>query len=114
MVGIIYKNDADGKKKKNPVVFPTQNANFADIFDKHSADVLFAYTHHDFLIETKDNKILPFGPTYNYSKLKLEVLREYISEILAKRFIVSFKSLLGASMLFTEKNDGGLRMCIDF
>ena len=114
VVRVIYEDDAGGKKKKDLVVFPAQYANFADVFDKRGADVLPAHTHHDLAIETEDNKVLSFGPTYNHSRLKLEVLREYINEMLAKGFIVPSKSLSGAPVLFTKKNDGGLRMCVDF
>ena len=114
VVRVIYEDDAGGKKKKDLVVFPAQYANFADVFDKRGADVLLAHTHYDLAIETEDNKISFFGLTYNHSKLKLEVLREYINEMLAKRFIVLSKSFLGAPILFTKKSDGGLRMCVDF
>ena len=45
---------------------------------------------------------------------KLEVLREYINEMLARGFIVPPKSPSGAPVLFTKKSDGGLRLCVDF
>ena len=111
---IIYKDDASGKKEKDSVVLPAQYFNFADVFDKHSADVLPVHTHHDLAIEIENNKIPLFGPMYNYSRLKLEVLREYINEMLAKRFIVSSKLFLEASVLFIKKSDNMLRMCVDF
>ena len=108
-----YKNDTSGQKK-DLVVLSAQYVNFVNVLDKHGANVLPAHTHHDLAIETKHNKVLPFGSTYNHNRLELEVLREYINEMLAKRFIISFKSPLRASVLLTKKNDGGLHMCVDF
>lgn len=42
------------------------------------------------------------------------MLREYINNILEKKFIIPSKSLSEASVLFTKKSDGGLYFCIDF
>ena len=64
------------------------------MFDKTQLDMLPEHIQHDLAIETKNNKIPIFGLTYDYNRLKFKVLREYIDEILAKRFIVFSKSLL--------------------
>ena len=42
------------------------------------------------------------------------MLCEYVNEMLAKRFIITFKSPLGTSVLFTNKKNGGLRLCVDY
>ena len=101
-------------KKKNFMILWAQYADFADVFDKHGADVLLAHTHHDLAIKTENNKVLSFGPMYNHSRLKLKMLCEYINEMLAKGFIVSSKLFSGAPVLFIKKNDGGLHICVDF
>ena len=113
-VGAVMEEDKKGGKDEEPVFLPAQYSDFADVFDKRGADVLPQHTQHDLAIETEDNKVPPFGPTYDHSRLELEVLREYIDEMLAKGFIVPSKSPLGAPVLFTKKSDGGLRMCVDF
>ena len=43
-----------------------------------------------------------------------EVLREYIKENLAQGIIRHSQSPLGAPILFTEKKDASLRLCIDY
>ena len=88
MVGAILRNGAESDKEENPVVFPAQYADFADVFNKRRADVLPEHTQHDLAIETENEKILPFGLTYDHSRLELDVLQEYIDEMLAKRFRV--------------------------
>ena len=97
-----------------PVTFPPKYADFADVFGKHQADVLAEHSQHNLAIEIEKDKVLLFGPTYDYSMPKLKVLREYINKMLAKGFIVPSKSLLGAPVLFTKKSNGGLQLCVDF
>ena len=102
------------EKTMDLVVILAKYANFADLFNKVKVDVLPEHTQHDLAIETKNNKISLFSLTYNHSRLKLEVLREYIDEMLVKKFIVLSKSLLGVFVLFTKKSDKSLCICIDF
>ena len=56
----------------------------------------------------------PFGPLYNLPQVELEVLREYISDNLAKRFIQPSTSSAGAPVLFIKKGDDSLRLCVDY
>ena len=93
---------------------PAQYANYADVFNKQRADVLLEHSQHNLAIETEDNKIPFFGLMYDYSRLELDVLREYINDMFAKRFICQLKSPSRALVLFTKKNNGGLCMYIDF
>ena len=104
----------DIKVKSSNVIQPEKYSDFADVFDKTKANVLPGHSRHDLAIQTEDNKIPPFGPVYNHSKLELDILREYIRDMCAKGFIVLSKSLFGALVLFTKKKDGGLRLCVDF
>ena len=113
-VGGVGTGGVPGPKVDKPLVLPAQYADYADVFNKQRADVLPEHSQHDLAIETEDNKIPPFGPTYDHSRLELDVLREYINDMLAKRFICPSKSPSGAPVLFTKKSDGGLRMCVDF
>ena len=102
------------EKELEPVVFSAKYSNFVDVFNKAGAEILPEHTQHHLVIKTKNNQILSFSPIYDHSRLELEVLHEYIDEMLAKRFIVLSKSPLRAPILFTKKSDGGLRMCVDF
>ena len=111
---IIGEDEGKSGAVPEPVVLPSQYADFADVFDKACADELPDHTQHDLAIEIEDDKFSPFGLTYDHSRLELEALREYINEMLAKEFIRFFKSLSRAPVLFTKKNNGGLRICINF
>ena len=113
-VGRVGTGGVPGPKVDKLLVLPAQYADYADVFDKQRADVLPEHSQHNLAIETEDNKIPPFGPTYDHSRLELDVLREYISDMLAKGFICPLKSPSRAPVLFTKKSDGGLRMCVDF
>lgn len=108
------KNYLKSKKNEDLVVFPAKYADFQDVFDKHHADILLEHSHHNFAIDIENNKIPLFSSTYDYNRLKFNVLPEYINKIIAKRFIVLFKSLLKALILFTKKKNRGLRLCVDF
>lgn len=77
-------------------------------------DILSKHSQHDLAIKIKRNQVLLFDPIYDHDKPELEVLHEYINNMLKKKFIVHFKSLSGAPVLFTKKSDRGLHLCIDF
>ena len=106
--------EKDIKIKFSNVVLPKKYSDFADVFDKAKANILPAHSRHDLAIKTEDDKVPLFRPVYDYFKLELDVLHEYIRDMYAKSFIISSKSLFGAPILFTKKKDEGLRLCVDF
>ena len=53
------------------------------------------------------------GP-YRMAPLKLEELRKQLKELLDTGFIRPSKAPFGAPVLFQRKQDGSLRMCIDY
>ena len=105
--------NALGGKKVEDLVFLAKYADFADVFDKCQTDVLPEHSQYDLAIEIENNQIPPFGPIYDHSKTKLEVLREYINNMLTKKLIVFLKSPLGAPVLFTKKKNSELCLCVD-
>jgi hypothetical protein len=48
------------------------------------------------------------------SPRELVVLKEFLEENLAKRFIRESKSPAGAPILFASKKDSSLRLCVDY
>ena len=96
------------------VVLPKKYLDILDRFDKAWADRLPQHKQHNLDIELEADKQPLFGPIYDFSRLKLDVLCEYINKILAKRFITPSKSLLRALMLFTNKKDRDLRLWVDY
>lgn len=95
-------------------MFPAQYANFANMFNKSYADILPEHTQHNLAIEIENNKILPFDPMYGHSRLELEVLHDYINDILAKKFIKLFKSPSEVLVLFIKNKNREICLYIDF
>src|SRR5437016_6230411 len=62
-----------------------------------------------------DGKEPPCGPIYTLSEKELEVLREYLDDMLKSGKIRPSKSPAGATILFAPKKEGsGLRLCMDY
>ena len=75
---------------------------------------MLPHRDEDHAIGLEPGTIAPFGPLYNLSKHQLKILCECIDENLQNGFIQASKSLAGASVLFTPKLDGTLRLCVDY
>ena len=56
----------------------------------------------------------PFKHPYRLSPIELEEAKRQIADLLAKGFIQPSQSPFGAPILFVQKKDGSLRMCIDY
>ena len=110
MVGAVMGEDLGSSQ----VVLPKKYLDFSDIFDKARADILPQHSQHNLAIELEADKQPLFGPIYDFSRPELDMLREYINKMLAKRFITPFKSFLRAFVLFTNKKDKGLCLCNDY
>ena len=65
-------------------------------------------------IKLEEGKQPPFGPIYSLGTVELETLKTYIETNLANDFIRPSKSPTGAPILFDQKPDGNLRLCVDF
>lgn len=85
-----------------------------NIFDKCWADILSEHSQHNLVIKIEGDQIPPFGLIYDHSKSELEVLCEYINDMLEKKFIIFSESPLEAPILFTKKSDRGLYLYVDF
>ena len=56
----------------------------------------------------------PFKHAYRLSPAELDEAKRQIAELLRKGFIQPSQSPFGAPILFVQKKDGSLRMCIDY
>ena len=101
-------------EKPSSTVLPEKYSDFLDVFDKVRADKLPRYSEHDLAIKIEEGKQPPFGPTYNYSQLEIEVLCKYIDKMLEKGFIVLSKSPARAPVFFTKKKDSRLCLYVDY
>jgi hypothetical protein len=57
---------------------------------------------------------LPYGQIYNLSELELRTLKAYIEANLANGFIQWSSSPEAAPILLAKKQDGGLRLFVDY
>lgn len=67
--------------------------------------------HTIHLIEGKQP---PYERIYSLESLELKSLKTYIKSSLANSFIRLFKSVLSVSILFVQKPNGGLCLCINY
>lgn len=68
----------------------------------------------DHRIELEPNSQPPAMAPYRMAPLKLEELRKQLKGLLDAGYIRPLKALFGAPVLFQKKQDGSLRMCIDY
>lgn len=68
-----------------PSITIPEYLDLAEVFLEEAANTLPEHGPQDLYLETSGTP--PFGPLYNLSQVELEVLREYISDNLAKGFI---------------------------
>ena len=98
-------------------------------FQSASRDVLKRY--QDVMLEDLPNKLPPMREVdhkikvkpgteppskapYRLSQKELEELKSQLDELLAKGYIRQSKSPYGAPVLFVDKKDGKLRLCVDY
>ena len=92
---------------------PEEYSDYERVFSEEGANELASHGPQDHAIDTQGQQP-PFGPLYPLSNLELKVLREYITENLAKGFIQASSSPAGAPIIFVKKKDGTLRLCVDY
>ena len=93
---------------------PARYSDFSDIFEKRNVDGLLAHRPYDCPIKLQVGEHPPFGPIYVLSEPKLETLRTYLANKLAKGIIQPSKSPTGAPILFVKKKDDALRLYVDY
>ena len=91
---------------------PKDYHEFADVFSKGKADSLPPHQPYDLKIDI-DGTLLP-SHMYSLSHSELETLRSFIEEHVNLSFIRPSKSLHGAPILFVQKKDGSLHLCVNY
>ena len=87
---------------------------FLHVFKKGKAQELPPHRSYNHSIPLKPDSAPPFSPLYGMSHEELLVLKEYIEENLAKRFIQHSSLPARTPVLFVEKADCWLRFCMDY
>jgi hypothetical protein len=86
---------------------------YADVFSEEKAEGLPELGRRTHAIDTAGQEP-PYGPVYNLSESELATLREYLQTSEAKGWIQRSVSPAGAPILFVQKKDGSLRLCVDY
>ena len=90
-------------------------SDFADVFSLNLASELPEHTEiNNHAIELVENQQPPYGTIYSLRPVELETLKAYIETNLANGFIKPSKSPVGAPILFDQKSDNALRLCVDY
>ena len=93
---------------------PSKYHEYLNIFVKKEATELLPHCTHDIKIKLEQGKSPPFGPIYVLTDKEKEVLRDYLSDNLAKGFIRPSSSSAASPILFVKKANGSLRLCVDY
>lgn len=97
------------------VEVPQYLAEFKDVFSSALADRLPPpRPSQDMHLELKPNSTLPKTRMYKLSAIEEDTLREEVQKGLASGKIVRSTSRFASPVLFVKKNDGRLRMCVDY
>ena len=94
---------------------PTEYSDFSNVFSSDSAaEVPKHIGINDYPINLLDNEQAPYSLIYSLELVELETLKTYIKANLASGFIRPFKSPVGAPILFVQKKNGSLHLCVDY
>ena len=86
-----------------------------DFFSKEQSNILPLHRSIDHKIELMDDsKDLGFSHLNKHSLEELTAMRNYLTDSLAKGFIVSSRAPFASPVLFVRKGDGSLRFCVDY
>ena len=101
--------------EKVPTKVPNEYSDFTDVFSLDLAIELPKHTEINIhAIDLEEGKQPPYRPIYSLEPMELETLKTYIKTNLANGFIRPSKSPAGAPILFDKKQDGSLRLCVDY
>jgi transposase InsO family protein len=99
-------------------VLPKEYHEFRDVFSKKASDQLPPSRECDHRIELEEGKVVAqevgYSPLRKHTLEELEAVKKYITENLAKGFIVPGGAPFASPILMARKNDGGLRFCVDY
>lgn len=95
-------------------VIPKEYQDLTEAFSKQELDVLPPHHPTGCAIEIPPGAKLPKPKMYSMTPREGEELRSFMDKNLDRDFIQLAKSRMAALILFKEKKDGSLRLCIAF
>ena len=100
--------------KETPTKVFNEYINFVDVFSSNLASKLPKHTGiNDYTIKLVDGQQPPYKLIYSLNPVELETLKAYIKTNLANKFIKPSKFPAGTPILFDQKSDDFLQLCIN-
>jgi hypothetical protein len=93
---------------------PTRYKRFHKMMDEKFANEMPPRRPYDYKIPLKEGKEPSFRPLYGMSREELIVLKQYTQDNLEKGFIQAISYPTGAPILFVNKADRTLGLCVDY
>jgi len=93
---------------------PEEYQEYTNRFSKSKAEILASHCLYDLQIELEKDSHPPVGTIYSLSKFEQKALKEFIDKNLTNGFICSMSSPHRVPVLFIEKKDRSLQLCVDF
>jgi len=93
---------------------PAIYGDFVEVHSETQVETLPQHRSTDHAIDFEPSYNLQYGRMYNLSEFELRTLNAYIVANLANWFIQGSSSPVVAPILFGKKQDGGLRLCVDY
>ncbi|XP_039215403.1 uncharacterized protein LOC120315311 [Crotalus tigris] len=102
------------QERKGELPYPEEYRDLAAVFSEEDCNQLPPHRSTDCAIELLPGVKLPKPRMYAMTPTEVQELRRYIDQNLARGFIQPARSRIAAPVLFKEKKDGSLRLCVDF
>ena len=93
---------------------PTKYQDLHEVLNEKSSNELPSYGISDMKIEFKEGQEPKNTGLRPMSPIELEELQRYVEENLRKGWIRRSKSPISAPIVFAQKKDGSIRVCIDY
>jgi hypothetical protein len=85
-----------------------------DFFLKKQLDTLLPHYSINYKIKLIDGNTLGFSHLNKHSLEELTAIQDYLTDNLAKGFVVSSKAPFSSPVLFARKVNSGLCFCVDY
>jgi hypothetical protein len=98
----------------NQVLLPSVILNYEDVFENNIQKIIACIAETSYAINLRPSTILLFQPLRNLLATKLEALRHYLIIAEANGWIRHSISEAGTPIVFAQKKDGSMRLCVDY
>ena len=116
-LGLSTMNEAEAKAAERELLnrLLPEYHKFKDVFDQSEANKLPPHRPMDYKIELTSKGVTPLqSRAYKMSPYKLVKIKEYLTDMLGKGFIMLSKAAYSSPILFAVKANGDLQFCVNY